>query len=379
MRSSKLLGNRWLKGILLAALPLMLYALIAKKTPQRPQMILWSARPLGADSYPTVTNLAFHPDGVLATATDDASVRLWDTSSATLKATIDVRDMPRCGSFASPFAFSPNGQVIASVECDGRTVKLWDARTGSLIRSLVIDLQYHLPGWDAASAGSGATHIAISPDTKTIAVAATKLKDTENPGAIQLWDVATGKALETLHTNMAVFAVAFSPDSRTLVSAGGGLGQSTGKDEVKLWSVRSGKMLRALPGPAMAATFSPDGKTLAVGGGPNGVSLWNVQTGQLLQSLKGRIVGRHGGESFGRVGAQALVYSPDGTMLAGAVGRHVYLWDAHTGDFLRWERLLNTPMTIGDLDVGAIAFSPDSHTLAIAGRQQRTVTLCPVK
>ena len=58
----------------------------------------------------TVTSLAFHPDGqTLASALSDHTIRLWNPNTGAHKATLTGR---------APFAFSPNGQILA---CQGTT------------------------------------------------------------------------------------------------------------------------------------------------------------------------------------------------------------------------------------------------------------------
>jgi WD40 repeat protein len=127
-----------------------------------------------------------------------------------------------------------------------------------------------------------------------------------------------------------VYCVAYSPDGKTLASGGGWEGDRT----IKLWNVQRGKEQATLDGHTdgvRCVAFSPDGKTLASGGYDYTIKLWDVQTGKKLTTLKG-----HTGW------VTSVAYSPDGKTLASVGGerseetsaradRTVKLWDVQTG------------------------------------------------
>ena len=75
------------------------------------------------------------------------TVKVWSLSARRLLHTFTGHS-----NWVSSVAFSPDGQILASGSGD-RTIKLWNLRTGKLIRSL--------------SEQGGITAIAISPDGKT--------------------------------------------------------------------------------------------------------------------------------------------------------------------------------------------------------------------
>ena len=89
-------------------------------------------------------------------------------------------------------AFAPDGKLLASGsdDDDRETIKLWEPRSGRLIR-----------GWYGGLGTTGS--LAFSPNGDILASA--HLTGADN---VRLWDVATGKLLATLsgHTAPAAYA-----------------------------------------------------------------------------------------------------------------------------------------------------------------------------
>jgi WD40 repeat protein len=78
-----------------------------------------------------VGDLAFSPDGAwLATASDDARIRLWDTVRYQVRTTLEGH-----GHFVNGVAFTPDGAMLVSGSHD-RSVGIWDAHTGGLLAKL---------------------------------------------------------------------------------------------------------------------------------------------------------------------------------------------------------------------------------------------------
>ncbi|MEO1765565.1 MAG: pentapeptide repeat-containing protein, partial [Cyanobacteria bacterium J06629_18] len=96
-----------------------------------------------------VLSVAFSPDGkLLATASDDGAVRLWETTSGCL-----IMSLKEHFNSVLSIAFSPDGKTIATGSYD-KTIKIWDINT----QQCLITLQAH---------ESGVRSLSFSPDGKT--------------------------------------------------------------------------------------------------------------------------------------------------------------------------------------------------------------------
>jgi WD40 repeat protein len=101
---------------------------------------------------------------------------------------------------ARGLAFHPAGRHLAAASLV-RTVRVWDVRTGRLLR----DLSGHE---DAVNC------VAYSPDGRRLASAA-------DDHTVRLWDAETGAALGVTELDTQVKALGFSPDGRSLFTANG--------------------------------------------------------------------------------------------------------------------------------------------------------------
>lgn len=233
----------------------------------------------------------------------------------------------------SGVAFSPDGKTLASAGGTDYLVKLWDVATGRELNTL-------------AGHKDAVTSVAISPDGKIVASGSWD-------GTVRFWDAATGKALRTATAQASVNGIAFSPDGKTIASA-------HDDQTIVLWDVATGKKLnsRAANGNPTAIAFAPDGKTVASAhweGTRGRIVLWDVATWKVRQTfpdVHDSIVG--------------LAFSPDGKTLVSTGGATVTLWNASSGQVVR-------QFPQADL-VRAVAYSSDGKMLA-AGMGHADVVL----
>jgi WD40 repeat protein len=193
------------------------------------KMKLWDVRTgkvlhVLTERISNIADLIFNSAGTLLAgicANDEGTVSLWGRETIKLW---DVRTGNEKKQIAEPDAlrvvFSPDDQTLISMNRGGM-LKYWDTRTGGELTPL----RKNLGGPDRRGI------VEFSPDLKTVAF----VRDTK----IDLWQVSTGKKINTLSHSSIVHSLSFRSDGRVLAS---GASDAT----VKLWDIESGKELLSL-------------------------------------------------------------------------------------------------------------------------------------
>ena len=128
-------------------------------------------------------------------------------------------------SIINTLSLDANGNKY-TIGFDNGTIKLFDFRSGNLLKSFTIDEQYLKYG-----KYNHIFYIDFSAHGKWLAAGS-------EDGFVRIWDISSGKLLHSLEHpakksySKGVFTVAFSPDSRLLASSS--------SDSVMLWDAASG-------------------------------------------------------------------------------------------------------------------------------------------
>ena len=320
--------------------------------------------------------VAFSPDGErIVTAAQQGAVRLWGTDTGALLGTLSGLPPHR----AAAVAFSPDGRMVLAAGSGG---ELWtweleihgggsvvrrgtnylaaspdlarlvdatdsetvlrDGFTGRVLRKIAAGGRVAaLSGGNLLALGDSEGFVrTLQAESGTAAAAwrahsaAVTSMDFSRGGRLlatasidrtaRIWDPASGTVKVTISSPETINAAVFSPNEEYLAIGAGATGRPLPGGAASIWEASTGRLVRRLAPEwewgdcVRSLTFSPDGKTVALGQCYTGtVRLCDVSSGKLLADLKG-----HSAEIL------ALAISPDGSQLAsGSQDGTIRLWD----------------------------------------------------
>jgi WD40 repeat protein len=190
----------------------------------------------GVRSLEPLTGVAFGPQGrPLAVSEPDRAVAYSPAAGLNVSAGSEgirirgassLRLQPPSETIS--IALSPNGQRLAAGAADG-TVRLWDSRTGKLVRTL-------------RGHRDEVLSVAFSPDGK-------KLLSGSRDGDARIWNLSNGAATVLRGHGGPVFDANFSSDGQWIVTAG--------PTTAGIWPIATGRYAFLLhgPGPVIRAAF----------------------------------------------------------------------------------------------------------------------------
>ncbi|KAF9181896.1 hypothetical protein BGZ51_005129, partial [Haplosporangium sp. Z 767] len=234
-----------------------------------------------------VTDVDFHPNGLVLAASSDTVVKLYDLSKPSVKRSFRyLQDSHPINSVS----FHPSGDYLL-VGSDSETVRIYDVKTLQCFTPKAFTNPRHNNNNNNASVDQeqqqgphreGINHIEYAP-TGSVFITASQ------DGSIKVWDAISGKVVRTIdnaHTGKGVTTATISKNGKYILSAG--------FDSIsKLWDLGSGKMIHGFYGAVQknekqSTVFSyNEDYVFSSDESNNTIVCWDARTATLLKRYTG--------------------------------------------------------------------------------------------
>jgi WD40 repeat protein/TPR repeat protein len=218
----------------------------------------------------------------------------------------------------STAVYAPTGELIATAGAFDTTARLWDGRSGKMLRVF--------EGHEGK-----VLYLVFSANGQFLLTASAD-------GTARVWETATGRLILVLrgHTG-GIRSAAFDATAERIATGG------TFDGVARVWNARTGEELAAFKehkGTIQHVEFAPDGRTLLTSATDDWTRVWNIGNENPIASIN---------DSTKKV-TKAEIDSTGTRLLTVSSQGQVHLWDAETGD--------HRENLVGNSAIAAL-FSPD--------------------
>ena len=218
-----------------------------------------------------------------------------------------------------------NNGLVSFINEHLKKIQLWDVETGKLVNSFEFEHQKFV--------------FCLNPSGSDVLVANSTLKN--ESGQIKLWNLDAGECILTFDkTNrVRINSLCFSYDGTKALS---------GNDDgtIHLWDVKTGCCIQIFNSKwktsISSVCFSPDGNKVLSGVSDGTIKLWDVKTGSCILTFN---------NMFTTTSVSFVCFSPDGNKALSLHRSKMTIWDVNTGEIIR------------DFKADSFCLSPDGNKI----------------